>query len=158
VISLSGKLAEFAPQLTLDFIPEVSAAMSGMDKTSQRISCIHYMSPWIKNLALFSTASSPAFERSAARLRDCIRVLSELSVTYPEVCSISIVVESIRANLWSRLPQQYRNISGQRLGSLIVLSSTLYWTNLCGQPLTEASEHIAARRLPILLLRCLPSA
>lgn len=98
VISLSEKLAEFSPQLTLDFIPEVSAAMSGMEKTSQRISCIHYLSPWIRNLALFSTASSPALERSAARLRDCIRVLSELSVTYPEVCYMFYLVKRREVN------------------------------------------------------------
>jgi len=85
VMQLSGQIADFAPQLTLDFISEVSAAMPGMSKSSQLISCIHYMSPWIKNLSVFSNATSPHFERSGSRLRDCIRTISELCVKYPEV-------------------------------------------------------------------------
>jgi hypothetical protein len=49
VFHLSDKLAEFAPQLTVDFVHEVSAAMTGMDRSAmaQRISCLQYMSPWI---------------------------------------------------------------------------------------------------------------
>lgn len=86
-MQLSERIAEFAPQLTLDFISEVSAAMNGMGKEalSQRLGCLHYISPWIKNLAHFSNPTSPLFERSAARLRDCIRVMADLSVTFPEV-------------------------------------------------------------------------
>lgn len=87
VIQLSGRLADFAPELTLDFISEVSAAMAGMREKSQRISCVQYMSPWIKNLSVFSNATSPHFERSGSRLRDCIRTISELCVNYPEVCT-----------------------------------------------------------------------
>lgn len=87
VCQLSEKIAAFAPQLTLDFIPEVTAAMIGISKTSHRISCVHYMGPWIKNLALFSNPTSSLYERSGARLRDCIRELSDMSANYPEVCS-----------------------------------------------------------------------
>jgi len=87
VIQLSGRLAEFAPELTLDFISEVSLAMPAMPQTSQRISCVQYMSPWIKNLSVFSNATSPHFERSGSRLRDCIRTISELCVNFPEVAS-----------------------------------------------------------------------
>ncbi|KAG5638080.1 hypothetical protein H0H81_001930 [Sphagnurus paluster] len=87
VTQLSEKIAGFAPQLTLDFIPEVGAAMSSMQKTSQRISCIHYLSPWIKNLALFSNPTSSLFERSGARLRDCIRNLADLAASYPDITS-----------------------------------------------------------------------
>ncbi|GLB34218.1 putative GTPase-activator protein for Ras-like GTPases [Lyophyllum shimeji] len=85
VAQLSEKIAGFAPQLTLDFIPEVGAAMGSMDKTSQRISCIHYLSPWIKNLSLFSNPTSNLYERSGARLRDCIRNLADLAATYPDI-------------------------------------------------------------------------
>lgn len=87
VVQLSGRIADFAPELTLDFISEVSAAMAGMAKDSQRIGCIHYMSPWIKNLSVFSNATSPHFERSESRLRDCIRTISELCVKYPDIAS-----------------------------------------------------------------------
>lgn len=52
----------------------------------QRINCLRYMNPWIKNLELFANPTSPLFERSGARLRDCIRVLTDLSVNLPEVC------------------------------------------------------------------------
>ena len=87
VLNLSEKLAEFAPRLTLDFIHEVSATMTSMDKASisTRISCLQYMSPWIRNLSHFANATHPLYERSGARLRDCIRTLSDLSVAYPEV-------------------------------------------------------------------------
>ena len=89
VLNLSESLAEFAPRLTLDFIHEVSAAMTSMDNASisTRISCLQYMSPWIQNLSHFANATHPLYERSGARLRDCIRTLSDLSVAYPEVRS-----------------------------------------------------------------------
>lgn len=51
----------------------------------QRVNCLRYMNPWIKNLELFANPTSPLFERSGARLRDCIRVLTDLSVNLPEV-------------------------------------------------------------------------
>lgn len=89
-MQLSERIADFAPQLTLDFISEVSAAMNTMEKSaitqvSQRLGCLQYLSPWIKNLAQFSNPTSPLYERSGARLRDCIRVLCGLSLTFPEV-------------------------------------------------------------------------
>lgn len=90
VILLSERMADFAPQLTLDFISEVSAAMNSMDKKpaimAQRICCLQYIKPWIKNLAHFANPTSPQYERSGARLRDCIRILSDWSISLPEVC------------------------------------------------------------------------
>ncbi|KAG6854444.1 hypothetical protein C0991_006523 [Blastosporella zonata] len=97
VVQLSEKIAAFAPQLTLDFIPEVGAAMNSMDKTAQRISCIQYMSPWIKNLSLFSNPTSKQFERSGARLRDCVRNLADLAVNYPEITS------TIQRYIWNEV-------------------------------------------------------
>lgn len=90
VVQLSEHLADFAPALTLDFISEVSAGMPQMEKTAiaQRINCLYYMSPWIKNLARFPNPTSPLFERSGTRLRDCIRVLTDLTVAEPEVRSV----------------------------------------------------------------------
>ncbi|CAA7259350.1 unnamed protein product [Cyclocybe aegerita] len=99
VLQLSEKLAEFAPQLTLDFIHEVSAAMTSMDKStgSRRIGCLQYMSPWIQNLSLFANATHPLFERSGARLRDCIRTLADLSLAFPEITS------SIQKYIWAEV-------------------------------------------------------
>ncbi|KAJ6560168.1 hypothetical protein B0H19DRAFT_1376000 [Mycena capillaripes] len=84
---MSESLSEFVPQLTLDFISEISAAMTGMEKSaiSQRVSCVQYMSPWIKNLALFVNPTSPLYERSGARVRDAIRVLCDMSTSQPEL-------------------------------------------------------------------------
>lgn len=86
---LSESLAEFAPQLTLDFISEISVAMIGLERTSisQRISCVQYMSPWIKNLAYFVNPTSQLYERSGARVRDAIRVLCDMSTAQPELTS-----------------------------------------------------------------------
>lgn len=116
VTQLSERIAEFAPQLTLDFISEVSAAMNGMDKTAiaQRINCLEYVSPWVKNLAHFANATSPLYERSGARLRDCIRTLSDLSVNYPEVCLFVIfftrdssdsrqIASTIQKQIWAEV-------------------------------------------------------
>lgn len=101
VLNLSEKLSEFAPQLTLDFIHEVSAAMTSMDKgsISHRLSCLQYMSPWIQNLSHFANATHPLFERSGARLRDCIRTLSDLSLTFPEVRFVSVSTRSLPCKL-----------------------------------------------------------
>ncbi|KAJ7034157.1 hypothetical protein C8F04DRAFT_582650 [Mycena alexandri] len=87
VIKLSEALADFVPQLTLDFVSEISAAMTSIDKAaiSQRISCVQFMRPWIKNLAHFVNPTSPLYERSGARVRDAIRVLCDMSTTQPEL-------------------------------------------------------------------------
>lgn len=84
VTQLSEKLALFAPHLTLDFINEVAA---GMDKTSvsQRINCLQYMGPWVKNLSLFVDPANRLFEHSATKFRDCIRVLIDLTLADHEV-------------------------------------------------------------------------
>lgn len=116
VVSLSEKLADFAPQLTLDFIHEVSAAMTGMDKSSvsHRINCLQYMSPWIRNLSHFSNAIHPLYERSGARLRDCIRTLSDLSLTFPEV-RFSLWTFGKRSDMsFFRSHQRSRNIFGMK--------------------------------------------
>ena len=94
VIRLSESLSEFVPQLTLDFVSEISAAMTSMDKTaiSQRLSCVQYMSPLIKNLAHFVNPTSPLYERSGARVRDAIRVLCDMSATQPEASRYTCIV------------------------------------------------------------------
>ena len=105
VLDLSERLAGFAPQLTLDFIHEVSATMTSMDNASifNRIDCLQYMSPWIQNLSHFANPTHPLYERSGARLRDCIRTLSDLSVAYPEVrffllpsrCTLTLCLDDV---------------------------------------------------------------
>lgn len=91
VSQLSEKLAAFAPQLTLDFIQEVA---SGMDKTSvaQRISCLQYMSPWVRNLPQFTDPANRLYEHSGAKLRECVRSLINLTVGDQEVCAYLHVI------------------------------------------------------------------
>ncbi|KAF9480190.1 hypothetical protein BDN70DRAFT_931958 [Pholiota conissans] len=115
VSRLSERLAEFAPQLSLDFIHEVSAAMTSMDKssTSQRISCLQYMSPWIQNLSHFANCTHPLYERSGARLRDCIRTLAEISLTFPEITS------TIQKHIWSEVAKLDSNILDIILDELV---------------------------------------
>ena len=93
VIQLSEQLAEFAPQLTLDFIHEICAAMTTMDKAAvaQRISCLHYLSPWIRNLSQFANPTSTLYDKSGTRLRDCIRTLADLSLSFPEASRLTSV-------------------------------------------------------------------
>ncbi|KAF9266130.1 hypothetical protein L218DRAFT_1016740 [Marasmius fiardii PR-910] len=103
VINLSARLAQFAPQLTLDFISEVAAAMTAMERKAvmqilQRINCLRYMNPWIKNLEAFATPTSPLFERSGARLRDCIRVLIDLTITMPELSA-----NAVQVHVWGEI-------------------------------------------------------
>ncbi|KAJ3987640.1 hypothetical protein F5890DRAFT_1563214 [Lentinula detonsa] len=110
VIDLSTRLARFAPQLTLDFISEVVASMTASDRDKsmqvlQRINCLRYMSPWIKNLELFANPTSPLFERSGARLRDCIRVLTDLSVNLPEMAT-----NGVQKYIWEEAGQLNGNI------------------------------------------------
>ena len=114
-MNLSEKLAESAPELTLDLIDEVTAAMTSIDDASTCISCLQYMSPWIRNLAHFANATHPLYERSGVRLRDCIRTLSELSVAHPEVrCFLSLrltcifnimdqIMSTIHEHIWTEV-------------------------------------------------------
>ncbi|KAG2156346.1 hypothetical protein DEU56DRAFT_231415 [Suillus clintonianus] len=87
VIGLSDRLAGFAPKLTLDFISVISA---GMDKANaaQRITCLQYMSPWVKNLAKFCNPTNSLYEHSGARLRDCVRSLIDLTISDLEISSM----------------------------------------------------------------------
>lgn len=106
-MNLSEQLAEFMPELTIDFLTEASAGMELVsDKasentfakasTAQRINCLQYMSPWVKNLAHFTNPTSPHYEHSGARLRDCVRVLSDLTIADAEVrlTNLSLTVSS----------------------------------------------------------------
>ncbi|THV03328.1 hypothetical protein K435DRAFT_835905 [Dendrothele bispora CBS 962.96] len=101
VINLSGRIAQFAPQLTLDFISEVSTGIVTM-KTNhhilQRINCLRYMSPWIKNLDMFANPLSSFYDRSGARLRDCVRVMSDLAVAVPELAT-----NAVQKYVWSEV-------------------------------------------------------
>lgn len=88
VLTLSEKLSAFAPELTLDFISQV---VLELDKatTSQKALCIGYSVPWVRNLSRFCDPISDLYEVSGARLRDCVRLLLDLTVRDSEVCSVA---------------------------------------------------------------------
>jgi hypothetical protein len=87
VAQLSERLAMHSPKLTLDFLSEVALTM-GKTSVQQRLHCLKYMCPWIKNLTHFTEPTSPHYDHSSARLRDCIRALIELTLADKEVGSL----------------------------------------------------------------------
>ncbi|EKM59988.1 uncharacterized protein PHACADRAFT_115378 [Phanerochaete carnosa HHB-10118-sp] len=87
VSQLSDKLAGFAPQLTLDFIQEVAAGISKLP-VSQRISCLQYMSPWVRNLSQFTDPTNRLHDHNGAKLRDCVRMLIDLTAGDQEIHSV----------------------------------------------------------------------
>ncbi|KAG0709913.1 hypothetical protein DFH29DRAFT_1012634 [Suillus ampliporus] len=106
VIGLSDRLAGFAPKLTLDFISVISA---GMDKAkaAQRITCLQYMSPWVKNLAQFCNPTNALYEHSGARLRDCIRSLIDLTIADMEASSDDVKISSmVHKYIWVEIGRQ----------------------------------------------------
>ncbi|KIK64870.1 hypothetical protein GYMLUDRAFT_83217 [Collybiopsis luxurians FD-317 M1] len=96
VINLSTSLAEFAPQLTLDFLSQAVSVIhkNGNHEIWQVINCLRYMSTWIKNLELFADPSSPLFQSSEGKLRDCIRML--ISVNLDE-----LALNAVQKHLWT---------------------------------------------------------
>lgn len=96
VVELSSSLARLAPHMTLDFISEVAAGLSGLEFSAiaQKTNCPRYLSPWIQNLQVYTNPVHPLYERSGARLRDCIRVLAEMVVTEHEVRSQAIDLDT----------------------------------------------------------------
>ncbi|KAL0949203.1 hypothetical protein HGRIS_009281 [Hohenbuehelia grisea] len=114
-VQLSEKFADFAPELTLDFLSEISSTIAVMDRNAvaQRIFCLQYMSPWMKNLAHFPNATHTLYERSGARLRDCMRVLADLTVTDHEIS------HSIIKHVWSEIGKLDTNAVNIILDELI---------------------------------------
>ena len=152
VAQLSENLAEFAPQLTLDFIHEVSAAMKSMEMSaiSHRISCLSYVSPWIQNLSHFANPTHTLYERSGARLRDCIRTLADLSLAFPEVSSNYFdsksvshklqITSTIQKEIWSEVAKLDADTIDIVLDELVRTATD----GGIGTPRCEAISHIMA--------------
>lgn len=99
VVELSSSLARLAPHMTLDFISEVAAGLSGLEFSAiaQKTNCPRYLSPWIQNLQVYTNPVHPLYERSGARLRDCIRVLAEMVVTEHELTTL------MQTHIWAEV-------------------------------------------------------
>ena len=85
VIQLSERLSQHAPQLTLDFLGEVALGME-RSTVQHKIHRLQYMSPWVRNLVHFADPTTRLFDQSGARLRDCIRLLINLTLQDEQVC------------------------------------------------------------------------
>ncbi|CAL1700085.1 unnamed protein product [Somion occarium] len=111
VTQLSEKLAPFAPHLTLDFI----AAIAAMDKTSisQKINCLQYLSPWIKNLSFFMDPLHRLFEPSGTKFRDCIRTLIDLTLADPEIYAV------LQRHIWIEVGKLDSNVVNAVLDELM---------------------------------------
>ncbi|CAO3639828.1 unnamed protein product [Cunninghamella echinulata] len=83
LINISERLAASEPQLTLDFLSE---CLIGFHKSNEpmRQLCLNYASPWLRNLAIFTRATPDDNNKNLAKAKDIIRLLIELTVSYPE--------------------------------------------------------------------------
>ncbi|KAF8506037.1 hypothetical protein F5888DRAFT_1937943 [Russula emetica] len=88
LVSLSDRIASLVPHLTLDFVSEVCSTLSKSD-TTLKLHCLSYMSPWLKNLSIFAEPTNASFDHSGAKLRDCIRLLIELTIADPQLLMTS---------------------------------------------------------------------
>ncbi|KAI0306901.1 hypothetical protein B0F90DRAFT_1915023 [Multifurca ochricompacta] len=88
LVSLSDRIASLVPHLTLDFVSEVCSTLSKSDPIL-KLHCLSYMNPWLKNLSIFAEPTNTSFDHSGAKLRDCIRLLIELSIADPQLLMTS---------------------------------------------------------------------
>ncbi|KAI0065862.1 hypothetical protein BV25DRAFT_1988944 [Artomyces pyxidatus] len=88
LVALSDRVAVLLPQLTLDFISEVCTTMDKADQM-QKLHCLSYMGPWLKNLASFVDPTNASYDHSGAKLRDCIRLLIDLTIADPQMLTTS---------------------------------------------------------------------
>ncbi|KAH9948737.1 hypothetical protein B0H21DRAFT_787622 [Amylocystis lapponica] len=96
LVQLSEGLATFAPQLTLDFITEVGTGMM-KSSISEKTNCLQYLSPWFKNMGCFADPTSPHFEHSGSKFRDCIRVLIDYTLVEQELIYL------VQKHIWSEV-------------------------------------------------------
>lgn len=81
---MSERVAALVPYLTLDFISEIAQVMEKAGP-AQRLHCLTYMCPWLKNLSNFVDPTHPNYDHSSTKLRDCIRVLIEVTLNDVQV-------------------------------------------------------------------------
>ncbi|KAJ3230718.1 Ras GTPase activating protein ira2 [Chytriomyces hyalinus] len=92
---ISQKLATSEKSLTLEFLIEcvIGFNRSTMD---QKILCLEYMSPWMRNLAMFARSDASIKTMSIPlKLKSLIRLLIELTVKETELYHL------IQINLWA---------------------------------------------------------
>jgi hypothetical protein len=78
-VVFSERMAAFAPHLTLDFIIELRLGFNNA-LTNQKMACLSYLPPWVRNLSRFATPGDALYEQSGAKLRDAVRSLCDLTL------------------------------------------------------------------------------
>ncbi|KAA1466679.1 hypothetical protein DENSPDRAFT_831556 [Dentipellis sp. KUC8613] len=86
--NISDRIGCLVPRLTLDFISEVASAID-KTPTEQKLHCLSYMSPWLKHLGNFVEPTNPCYDHSGAKIRDCIRLLVDLTLSEPKNVTIT---------------------------------------------------------------------
>ncbi|KAI8335906.1 hypothetical protein BC941DRAFT_429713 [Chlamydoabsidia padenii] len=94
IVSISSSLASTETHLTFEFIQE---CVDGFTKSNQklRILCLDYLSPWLKNLALFCCGGDR--DVGLAKIMDILRLLINLTLDRPEI------YKHVQAKVWGAL-------------------------------------------------------
>ncbi|THH13571.1 hypothetical protein EW146_g6666 [Bondarzewia mesenterica] len=150
---LSERIASLVPQLTLDFISEVSTTLDKADQ-SQRLHCLSYMGPWLRNLAQFVDPTSQSYDHSGAKLRDCIRLLIDLTIADPQ--TLPIAQKSIWAEIGKLDPTLVSTVveelmraavdgglGSQRCETVALIMMPLSSINVRGQILSKMRKALA---------------
>ncbi|KAI8085069.1 uncharacterized protein BX664DRAFT_266338 [Halteromyces radiatus] len=96
IVSISKSLAVTETHLTFEFIQE---CVDGFKKSNQklRILCLDYLSPWLKNLALFCRGSDR--DSGLKKVKDLLRLLIDLTLDRPET------YKHVQAKVWGTLTE-----------------------------------------------------
>ncbi|KAG0178831.1 Ras GTPase activating protein ira2 [Apophysomyces sp. BC1021] len=126
VVGISESLAATETHLTFEFLNE---CFVGYNKSSEpmRQLCLNYMSPWLRNLALFTRAMSDDPNRNLMKTKDILRLLIDLTVTRADM------YKHIQAKVWSTLTEVDEMMN-------IILDSFVQYSveNGVGSPQAEA--------------------
>ncbi|KZS91243.1 hypothetical protein SISNIDRAFT_487571 [Sistotremastrum niveocremeum HHB9708] len=96
-VLLSDRLSVHAPRLTLDFLDDFCNSLAGA-ATSHKLSCLQYISPWIRNLPDFCEPGKPTYDTSVSRFREVFRNLIDFTVR--EHDKDPSVLPSIQQHIW----------------------------------------------------------
>lgn len=88
IVTFNERMAKFLPQITPDMVNEFSIAFEKAS-TMQKLMCLQYLNPWIKNLSLFANPSHELHDASGLKLLRSIRTLVDMTMKFPDVCLMS---------------------------------------------------------------------
>lgn len=86
----SERVAAIAPHLTLDFLTEFRLGFLKAPN-NQKMVCLTYLQPWIRNFSRFATPGDALYERSGARLRDAVHSLCDITLSHQDVRVLNFV-------------------------------------------------------------------